>query len=113
MPSGIKRIIIMTYQEFRAEMEDLEEQYKLEKHRILCEYVMSWCPYKIGDIVRDHIGFVKIEKISPIIGICNKADICMFGTEYTAKMEPKKTGTKRNIYHSNIEQYENSTKKEK
>lgn len=103
----------MTHQEFRAEMEDLEEQYKLEKKRILCEYVMSWCPYKLGDIVRDHIGFVRIEKIVPIIGICNKVDIMMFGTEYTLKLEPKKTGTRRNIYHSNIEQYENSTKSKK
>lgn len=103
----------MTYQEFRAEMEDLEEQYKLEKHRILCEYVMSWCPYKVGDIVRDHIGYVKILRIHPIIGICNKVDIMMKGMEYTAKGEPKKYGTVRQIYHSNIEQYENSTKKEK
>lgn len=103
----------MTHQEFRAEMEDLEEQYKLEKKRILCEYVMSWCPYKIGDIVRDHIGFVKIEKIVPIIGICNKVDIMMLGTEYTLKLEPKKTGARRNIYHSNIEQYEDSTKDKK
>ena len=103
----------MTHQEFRAEMEDLEEQYKLEKKRILNEYVMSWCPYKIGDIVRDHIGFVKIEKIVPIIGICNKVDIMMLGTECTLKLEPKKTGTRRNIYHSNIEQYENSTKDKK
>lgn len=103
----------MTHQEFRAEMEDLEKQYKLEKKRIINEYVMSWCPYKIGDIVRDHIGFVKIEKIVPIIGICNKVDIMMLGTEYTLKLEPKKTGTRRNIYHSNIEQYENSTKDKK
>lgn len=103
----------MTHQEFRAEMEDLEEQYKLERKRILNEYVMSWCPYKIGDIVRDHIGFVRIEKIVPIIGICSKVDIMMFGTEYTLKLEPKKTGTRRNIYHSNIEQYENSTKDKK
>ena len=103
----------MDYKEFRAEMEDLEEQYKLEKKRIINEYVMSWCPYKIGDIVRDHIGFVKIEKIVPIIGICNKVDIMMLGTEYTLKLEPKKTGTRRNIYHSNIEQYENSTKDKK
>lgn len=103
----------MDYKEFRAEMEDLEKQYKLEKKRILNEYVMSWCPYKIGDIVRDHIGFVKIEKIVPIIGICNKVDIMMFGTEYTLKLEPKKTGTRRNIYHSNIEQYEDSTKSKK
>lgn len=94
-------------------MEDLEEQYKLEKQRILCEYVMSWCPYKIGDLVRDHIGYVKINKIVPIIGIGNKVDIMMQGLEYTLKGEPKKYGEVRRIYHSNIEQYENSTKKEK
>jgi len=34
----------MDYKEFRAEMEDLEEQYKLEKKRILTEYV----PIKLG-----------------------------------------------------------------
>ena len=102
----------MDYKEFRAEMEDLEEQYKLEKQRILKEYVMSWCPYKVGDLVRDHIGYVKILSIHPIIGICNKVDIMMKGEEYTVKKEPKKIRQIRQIYHSNIEQYENSTKKE-
>ena len=94
----------MDYKEFRAEMEDLEEQYKLEKKRILTEYVMSWCPYKVGDLVRDHIGYVKI--------LSNKVDIMMKGVEYTVNKEPKKNGATRQIYHSNIEQYENSTKKE-
>lgn len=102
----------MDYKEFRAEMEDLEEQYKLEKKRILTEYVMSWCPYKVGGLVRDHIGYVKILSIHPIIGICNKVDIMMKGVEYTVNKEPKKNGATRQIYHSNIEQYENSTKKE-
>lgn len=102
----------MDYKEFRAEMEDLEEQYKLEKKRILTEYVMSWCPYKVGDLVRDRIGYVKILSIHPIIGIYNKVDIMMKGVEYTVKKEPKKNRVTRQIYHSNIESYEESTKKE-
>lgn len=105
----------MTHGEFRMELEDLEEQYKIEKARILREYVMSWCPYKVGDIVRDHIGYVKIASIHPIVGVCNKIDIMMKGMEYTLKGEPKKAGTVRQIYHSNIEQYNNEslTKKKK
>lgn len=58
----------MDYKEFRAEMEDLEEQYKLEKKRILTEYVMSWCPYNEStgksDICRrsaDSIGRCKFQ----------------------------------------------------
>ena len=102
----------MDYKEFRAEMEDLEEQYKLEKKRILTEYVTTGGPYNAGDLVRDHMGYVKILSIHPIIGICNKVDIMMKGVEYTVNKEPKKNGATRQIYHSNIEQYENSTKKE-
>lgn len=36
----------------------------------------------------------------------------MKGVEYTVKKEPKKNGVTRQIYHSNIESYEENTKKE-
>lgn len=104
--------MIWTTKNLELKWKTWKEQYKLEKKRILTEYVMSWCPYKVGDLVRDHIGYVKILSIHPIIGICNKVDIMMKGVEYTVNKEPKKNGATRQIYHSNIEQYENSTKKE-
>lgn len=103
----------MTHVEFRMELEDLEAQYKIEKQRILTEYVMSWCPYKVGDLVRDHIGYVKVMSIHPMVGICNKVDIMMKGEEYTIKKEPKKDKRVRQIYHSNIEQYHNESNSKK
>lgn len=93
----------MTEREYKQQLEALEEEYKAEQMRILTEYVLSWCPYKIGDIVTDHIGSVRITKIVPVKGIiAGKVDILMFGDNLTKKGTINKTEPKRRIYHSNI-----------
>ena len=80
------------------------------------EYANSNNPYKIGDIISDCIGSIKIEKIyyhipgssasENEVVIFTEFDImpfCVFiGTELTNKMKLNKKGTQRMIYQPNI-----------
>jgi hypothetical protein len=72
---------------------------KKELHR---EFAYANNPYKIGDIVADRIGTVKIEKIQIYLGL-NPYPQCVYtGVELTKKGEPKKGGKKRSVYQSGI-----------
>jgi hypothetical protein len=94
----------MTKEEYQSKC----DEHHLKIKSLAKEYALSNNPYKIGDIVNDHTGSIKIEKIL----LRRKWFIakrefeypqCIYiGVELTKKGEPNKRGYKRSIYQSNI-----------
>lgn len=95
----------MTEEEYKQKLGELEIEYKNKKNALGQEFAISNNPYKVGDILQDHYQIIRVEKIrwawmyatSPTPG-------CLyFGTQLTAKLEPKKRqGINPYMHQSNV-----------
>jgi len=90
----------MTTKEFNMKKEVLEKEFKRAKKALAVEYALANNPVAIGDMVVDHSGSVKVDKI----GIAGIDDPCCvyYGVEYTKKGVPYKNGSRRGVYQTNI-----------
>ena len=87
------------------------DEYKKKENAILIEahkkkralqrkYALSNNTFKIGDIVTDHIGSVRVEKI---LFYYDQVPSCVYvGIQITKKGKPVKSGEKRNAYQINL-----------
>ena len=48
---------------YEKELKALEQEFELRKRNLIKLYAQKNSPYKVGDIVKDHIGSIIIEKI--------------------------------------------------
>lgn len=88
--------------EYKDKRANLKSDYEAALRKLDEEYVISNCPYKVGDIFTDHLGTIKIEKIkSGYFG--NGPEAVFIGTELKKDGTPKKSGAKRNAFLSNEE----------
>lgn len=92
----------MTIEEYRQKRKELRERHWREEKELAKEYALANNPYSIGDLVTDHIGSIKIEKIQiseDISGPC-----CVYyGLELKKDGTPTKRGEKRHVYQTNID----------
>lgn len=82
----------MTTEEYRQKLEELEIEYKNKKDALGREFAMSNNPYKVGNILQDHYQIIQVEKIKWIwmYGTSSTPECVYYGTQLTAKLEPKK-----------------------
>jgi hypothetical protein len=92
----------MTQEVYLEKMMQIDRSYKAAKDELYKEFAYANNPYKIGDIVTDRIGTVKIEKIQIYLGLHTFPQCVYTGVELTKKGEPNKKGNKRSVYQSNI-----------
>ncbi len=93
----------MTQEEYKSKFDEINNDFQLKLKSLAKECALSNNPYKIGDIVKDIIGSIKIEQIQFTLGGGKYLPECTYtGIELTKKGEPKKKGTKRRIYLSSI-----------
>lgn len=92
----------MTEQEYRAKLSKLEQIYKAKKKELHLKYAKANNPYKIGDIVKDYIGALRIEKVQVYIGFSGVPECAYTGTELNKDGNPAKKQTGRAVYQSNI-----------
>ena len=107
----------MTIQEYKDGLKAMSEKYEREKALFAIRFAKDNNPYNIGDIVRDHIGAIKIEQIyysrgseqiyysreSDYSGTISILPCATFkGTELTKDLKPVKRQTGRTVYQSNI-----------
>ena len=92
----------MTEDELNSQIADLKKEYDLKKQKLQIAYADSNNPYKIGDIVKDHIGNLKIERISYAnLYMTNKFQCRYIGIRLNKDGSPSKKETSP-VYQSNI-----------
>jgi hypothetical protein len=86
----------MTEEELKTEIMAARERYNLEMNKIYKDYAFNNNPYKIGDIITDHIGSIIIEVIKWSKIFNRFSSECVYtGTQLKKNGEPFKSGEKR------------------
>jgi hypothetical protein len=91
----------MTKEEYNTKLKKFKKDFEDAKLQVAKEYAKSNNPYKIGDVVTDHMGSIKIEKIG--FWITAEFPECMY-----SGIELKKDGTsfknkkQRTVWQFNI-----------
>ena len=94
--------MFMNIDEYKEKLKFLEKEFELKKGELNKTYALMNNPYKVGDVVKDHIGSIKIETI--LTTTTNGIPCCVYyGMELKKDLTPKKNGEKRNLWQVNIE----------
>lgn len=94
----------MTVQEYKDGLKSLQKKYEMDKFALAKIFVRANNPYNVGDIVRDHIGSIKIEAIG-FFGHDNANNLpcaVFTGTELTKDLKPARRQTGRFVYQLNV-----------
>jgi len=94
----------MTEQEYNEKIAELKKLFNSEKQIVDKEFAFSNCPYKIGDIVKDHFHIIRIEKLTLSYGIKSEPTIKFIGIELDKKLQPTKKQTDPWAYQANIKE---------
>jgi hypothetical protein len=90
----------MIVQEYISRKNILIKEHDKKMKELNKEYALSNNTVKIGDIVTDHIGSVKVEKIL-LWGSIEPS--CVYrGIEYTKAGKPYKKGSERDVFQINL-----------
>lgn len=90
----------MDIREFISKKNILREDYDDNLWKLKKEYALSNNTVKVGDIVIDHMGAVKVEKI--LIYRMDEPSCIYRGIEYTKAGKPTKRGGRRDAYQRNL-----------
>ncbi len=89
----------MTPQELQKKLEELQLENENNRFNVIREYALSNNPYKVGDIIQDHITKIKITKI--FVSIYSKC--CVYeGIKLKKDGTPYKNNPLDKIYQGNI-----------
>jgi hypothetical protein len=91
----------MTIEDYNIRKNNLKAEYQQKENSLTKEFIDSNNPYKIGDIVTDHIGSIKIESMSYYISY-SKPEATYTGLELKKDKTPTKKLSKRTVYQNNI-----------
>ena len=87
-------------QEYDSKMQLLESEFEAKKKELMKEFAFSNNPHQIGDIITDHIGSIKIEKIKWGKGV-NQFPSCVYiGVELKKDLTPAKKQNHTQIWQS-------------
>ena len=92
----------MTIEEYKERINQLDLEYNKKKRELANEYAKFNCPHQVGDVVEDHIGKLKIERIRAVLPISDKLDYVYYGIELKKDGTPCKRQTGRGVYQSNV-----------
>jgi len=91
--------------DYEIRLKEINERFEKEKSELAERFAVSNNPYKVGDIITDSVGSIKIEVIKYTLGggYYGKYPQCVFrGVELKKDLTPTKKGEKRTIYQSSI-----------
>ena len=92
----------MTEDELKAELKSLNQQFDREQKTIMKRFADANNPYKIGDVVEDYIGKLRIVRISYYFTTYSTPYCIYYGVELKKNGEPAKRQTSRGVYQMNI-----------
>lgn len=93
----------MSKEEFLSRKKAIQEQHDELLKLLYKEFALENNPVNVGDVIKDHYKFIRVEKFTLCSSIHNTPMLKYRGTRLTAKGEPYKRETDDNtIYQSNI-----------
>lgn len=94
----------MTKEEYIERKNKLEEDYQKAYKKLAYEYAIANSPYKVGDIVTDFVGSLKIEKVKVSTFVMDKnLPYCVYyGTDVNKNGSLAKRNSGRGVIQSNI-----------
>lgn len=92
----------MNHEEYIEKIKALESDFEANRLKLLKEYVTSNNPYKVGDIVTDHIGSISISSMGYSWGYSHKPCAKYLGLELNKNGTPKKNASMRTVHQSNL-----------
>lgn len=96
---------VVTIEDYESRLKEINERFEKEKKELAKEYAFSNNTYKLGDVIADSVGSIKIEYIqyTTRADYMSKYPECVFtGIELKKDLTPTKKGEKRKIYQSSI-----------
>ena len=91
----------MTLEEMQKGINELHNIYQREKKALYKKYALSNNPYKIGDIITDHIGTLRIVEIG--VYVSEEKPQCMYhGIQLNKDGKVSKKQDHTTIYQSNL-----------
>jgi hypothetical protein len=98
----------MTKEEYDKKLESIAKRYNTEINQLKKEYALTNNTVKLGDVITDHMGSIKVDNISITMTFSNKYPICLYsGIEILKSGKPSKRGSIRNVYQSNLRDKQN------
>lgn len=94
----------MTEEEYLRRLDLIKKAYEVDKKNLAIEFAMSNNPYKVGDVIEDHVGKLKIEKIKVNTIYYNLPSCSYYGVDLKKDGTPCKRQTGRCIHQSNVKQ---------
>jgi hypothetical protein len=93
----------MTKEEYFDLLKQEKKQYDLRSKQICIKYAEENNSVKVGDIIKDHIGYGKVIKMKVSFPFFEGVPCMTYQCEeYTAKLLPKKKANTRIIWQTNI-----------
>lgn len=93
----------MEQQEYKERLVKIQQEAERQKRNLAVEYALSNSPYDIGDVVKDHLGYLKIEKVDVTVTFGSQIPECVYyGVELKKDLTPMKSQTGRGVYQSNL-----------
>lgn len=93
----------MNIEEYNTKLKEIQAEYENKKRDLIIFCCKINNPHNIGDVITDHIGSIKIEKIGFSAGFYGALPCCSY-TGLVLKKDglPTKKGEKRTVHQSNI-----------
>ena len=92
----------MEKEEYFAKRNQLEKEHQQALRELNKEYALSNNPYKIGDLICDHIGMGRVLSFKLYIGLDKLPQLVYRCANLTQKGTINKREPERDIYQSNI-----------
>ena len=94
----------MDIEVYKKRQQELSYQYEKNKRWLSLEFAQSHSSINIGDFVTDHIGTIKVESfgLNTGYGRSDLPSMVYKGTEYTKAGKPRKDGSIRSVYQTNL-----------
>ena len=91
----------MEYDDYKLKYDEIDNEADMKKNELDKEYAYSHNTIKVGDFITDHIGTIKVEKIS--YAKFNPTPECVYiGPIYTKSGHRSKCGGIRYVFQRNI-----------
>lgn len=101
----------MTQEKYFTLLKELEEEHSKNKAAIMQSYAEFHNPYEIGDYVKDHVGWMRIDEMRVFSGgMSSKLPSMVYaGIAVKVDLSPKKSGEKVMCYQINVIDYKCKT----